>query len=60
MKILLTVIGSFALSYCLTAFFYTDFNFINWGEKVRFITMFHGFVIAVFGSLFTVWYDAVN
>lgn len=38
LKIILTIISSFALVYCLTAFFYADFNFKNWSEHGRFIT----------------------
>lgn len=38
LKIILMGIGSFAFSYCLTAFCHADFNFKNWESIDRFFT----------------------
>jgi hypothetical protein len=53
LKIILTFIGSFALVFCLGAFYYADFNFKNWSQGGRFFIELIASGIAAF-SIFTV------
>lgn len=57
LKIILIGIGSFALVYCLTAFFYADFNFKNWSKDGRFFTESLGLMLAGVGIFVVVLLD---
>lgn len=60
LKIILITIGSFVLAYCLTAFFYADFNFKNWSFQGRLFTDLLGFTFAGFGIFTIIFYDIMN
>jgi len=53
LKIILAFIGSFALMFCLGAFYYADFNFKNWSPEGRFFIELISSALAAF-SIFTV------
>ncbi len=60
LKIILTFIGSFALAFCLGAFYYADFNFKNWSPEGRFFTELVALLIAVVALSAVVMFDDDN
>jgi hypothetical protein len=60
LKIILTFIGSFALFFCLGAFYYADFNFKNWSPEGRFFIELVALGLAGFAVFVVVMLDNDN
>lgn len=60
LKTILIFIGSFALMFCLGAFYYADFNFKNWSPVGRFLTEVVALTIAAFAISAFVMLDNDN
>jgi|LauGreSuBDMM15SN_2_FD.fasta_scaffold324494_1 hypothetical protein len=60
LKIILIFIGSFALMFCLGAFYYVDFNFKNWSSVGRFFTELVALAIAGFAISAVIMFNNDN